>query len=135
MPVADTELLFLFNPRDPRHKYALRIIDELRGKLLVPDVALLEFEVTLRSRGRSPDEIRLALMALRKIFDDYDIQEVNTIDIPLLIRHIELTADYGLSYFDSLIAASALRIDGIIVSDDVMFDRVRGLKRIPITKH
>ena len=133
--MADTELLFLFNPRDPRHKYALRIIDELRGKLLVPDVALLEFEVTLRSRGRSPDEIRLALMALRKIFDDYDIQEVNTIDIPLLIRHIELTADYGLSYFDSLIAASALRIDGIIVSDDVMFDRVRGLKRIPITKH
>ena len=53
MPVADTELLFLLNPRDPRHKLALRIIEELRGGLYVPDTALLEFEVTLRSRGRN----------------------------------------------------------------------------------
>ena len=53
MPVADTELLFLLNLRDPRHDHALRIIEELKGRLYVPDTALLEFEVILRSKGRS----------------------------------------------------------------------------------
>jgi len=40
---------------------------------------------------------------------------------------------YNLSYFDSLIAASALNIDNTIVSDDKVFDYIVGLKRIPIT--
>ena len=66
MPVADTELLFTLNPRDPRYKSALRIIKELRGKLYAPDVALLEFEIVLKSRGRSQDEIKQALLALKK---------------------------------------------------------------------
>jgi len=38
--------------------------------------------------------------------------------------------DYGLSYFDSLIASTTLLIDN--VSDDPAFDRIEGLKRISI---
>jgi len=40
---------------------------------------------------------------------------------------------YNLSYFDSLIAASAMNIDNTIVSNDRVFDYIAGLKRIPIT--
>ncbi|RLF17875.1 MAG: hypothetical protein DRZ82_09280 [Thermoprotei archaeon] len=134
MPVADTELLFLLNPKDPRYKHALRILDELGSTLLVPDVALMEFEITLRSRNIEWEKVRKALLAIRGILDDYGIMEVKTIDSLMLIRHIELMENYGLSYFDSLIAASALKIDNTIVSDDKDFDKVRGLKRIPITK-
>lgn len=42
----------------------------------------------------------------------------------LFIRQAEIEEKKGLSYFDSLIAASALAVDGaIIVSDDSAFDR------------
>ncbi len=134
MPVADTELLFLPNPRDPRHKYALRILEEMKGRILVPDVALLEFEITLRSRSRSLSDIKLALLALKKIFDDYEIKEVKTVNILMLNRHIEIMMNYKLSFFDSLIASAALQVDSTIISDDVAYDQVIGLKRIPITK-
>ena len=134
MPVADTELLFLLNPKDPRYKHALRLLDELGGTLLVPDVALMEFEITLRSRNIELEKVRRALLAVRRILDDYGITEIKTVDSLMLTRHIELMKNYELSYFDSLLAASALKIDSIIVSDDKDFDKVKELKRIPVTK-
>jgi len=79
MPVADTELLFLLNPRDPRHKLALKIIKKLRGRLYVPDTALLEFELTLKSRNRDLSQIIKAFMGLKKIFIDYNIKEIHTL--------------------------------------------------------
>ena len=133
MPVADTELLFLLNPRDPRHKFALRIIEELRGRLYVPDTAILEFEATLRSRGRDLSQIVKAFMGLKRIFIDYSIKEIHTLNSDTILLHLDLMRQYNLSYFDSLIAASAMNIDNTIVSDDKVFDYIVGLKRIPIT--
>ena len=134
MPVADTELLFLLNPKDSKHKKALEILEKFRGRLYVPDTALLEFEVVLRSRGRKQTDIKKAFTALKFIFEEYSIKEVKTIDTSLILKHLELSENYGLSYFDSLIAASAISLDGIIVSDDEDFDFIEEVKRIPITK-
>ncbi len=133
MPVADTELLFLLNPNDPRYKYAIKIIEEYRGNIYVPDVALFEFEIVLRSRGVSVEDIKTAFKALRKIFSTFNIKELKCIDTALIINHLDLMNEYGLSFFDSLIASAALSFDGIIVSDDSDFDRVGFLRRIPIT--
>ena len=47
MPVADTELLFALNPRDRKHKHALKALN-MKG-LRIPDTALLEFQAVLRS--------------------------------------------------------------------------------------
>ena len=134
MPVADTELLFLLNPKDPRHEYALRIVEKLKGRLYVPDTALLESEVTLRSRGRSSRQVVMAFLALKKIFIDYDIKEICTLNLDTMLLHLDLVERYKLSYFNSLLAASAISVDSIIVSDDKVFDNVMGLKRIPITR-
>ena len=94
----------------------------------------MEFEITLRSRNIELEKVRRALLAVRRILDDYGITEIKTVDSLMLTRHIELMKNYELSYFDSLLAASALKIDSIIVSDDKDFDKVKELKRIPITK-
>ncbi|MEX2723476.1 MAG: PIN domain-containing protein, partial [Candidatus Freyarchaeota archaeon] len=61
------------------------------------------------------------------------VEEAHIIGTYLIIRQAEIEEKYGLSYFDSLIAASSLKLDGIVVSDDKAFDRVPNLKRIPIT--
>jgi len=87
----------------------------------------------LKSRGRSADEIRRALLALKRIMLNYEVNEVKTIDVVMLLQHLELMGKYNLSFFDSLIASSALTVDGIVVSDDKSFNLVEGLKRIPVT--
>ena len=45
---------------------------------------------------------------------------------------MEISKNYGLTFFDSLIAASSLKVDRTIVSDDKAFDKVPDLKRIPL---
>jgi len=133
MPVADTELIFALNPKDPKHKNALRKVKEIRN-LKVPDTALLEFQIVLRARGRTSSQVRLALLALRQILSQHNIEEINTLNTKLLITQCGLEEKYGLSYFDSLLAASALALDKQIISDDKAFDKIPGIKRIPITK-
>ncbi|KYH41903.1 MAG: PilT domain-containing protein [Candidatus Bathyarchaeota archaeon B63] len=132
MPVADTEFLFALNPRDRKHQHAMRLLRELSG-LMVPDTAILEFQVVLKARGRRPSQVRAALLALHEVLMRSDVREVKTISTGLLASQSELEERYGLSYFDSLIAASALTLDRQVVSDDEALDEVPGLRRIPIS--
>ena len=132
MPVADTELLFRLSPTDPLHRKAISVARRLRP--LIPDTALFEFDVVLRSRGRSPEEIRRAFQALSVIFDELSLSVCKTIDLEHIMLSARIEQSYRLSFFDSLIAASCLLVDGVIVSDDVDFDRVEGIRRIGISR-
>ena len=132
MPVADTELIFALNPKDQKHEDALKRINEIHG-LKVPDTAILEFQAVLRARDRTQSQVKLALLALRQILSQHNIEETSTLNTKLLISQCELEEKYALSYFDSLLAASALALDKQIISDDKAFDKIPGLKRIPIT--
>ncbi len=131
MPVLDTEVLFAFNPNDKKHKTISKIL-RIKG-LKVPDTALLEFQIVLKARGRSCEEIREAMEALKFIFSSNKIKEVKTISTDLIILQSEIEEKYGLSYFDSLIASSALMLDKTIVSDDKAFDKIPNLRRIPLS--
>ncbi len=130
MPVIDTEFLFALNPNDRRHEKALKTLS-VKG-LKVPDTALFEFQVVLRARDRKPDEVASAMKALKYVFESNRIKEVSTINADLFVKQAEIEEKYGLSYFDSLIAASALAVDGVVVSDDAAFDKVPELKRVPL---
>lgn len=132
MPVADTELLFAVNPRDHKHQHAMKLLKELDG-VVVPDTAILEFQVVLRARGRSPLEVKMALLALLEALARFGVKEAKTISVSLLAFQCELEEGYGLSYFDSLIASSASILDRRIVSDDSVFDRVPDIRRIPLS--
>lgn len=133
MPVADTEVVFALNPRDHKHRRALNVLDEIKG-LLVPDTAVLEFQVVLRARGRNPSEVKMALLAVNEALTRHLVREVRTMSSTLLAVQCELEEAYGLSYFDSLLAASALAVDRQVVSDDEAFDRVPELTRIPLSQ-
>jgi len=132
MPIADTEFLFALNPKDKRHKYALKYL-ELKD-LRITDVALLEFQTVLKARGRSNKDITSALIALKQIFENKRVKEVHTLNVKLLIKQMDIEERCKLSYFDSLIAASALVADGVIISDDLAFEKVPNLKRIALSK-
>lgn len=132
MPIADTELLFALGTNDPRHSKVLLLLKELKS-VQAPDTAILEFQMVLKARGRTNEQIRLALLALNKAMADNKVSESRTIDTALLALQIELESKYGLTYFDSLIAASALILGGDLISDDKAFDRVPDLSRTSLS--
>lgn len=131
MPVVDTEIIFALSPKDPKHSLAINLLKTSKN-LFVSDTALFEFEIVLRSRGRTDEEIMDALLSINEIFKKYGVREVKTIDSDLLILHVEISKNYGLTFFDSLIAVSSLKVDRTIVSDDKAFDKAPDLKRIPL---
>jgi len=133
MPIVDTEVLFATSPRDPRHQHALRVFKEV-GSLKASDTAILEFQTVLRARDRETSEVKVALLALHEVLWRNNVEEVKTMNTNLLALQCELEERYMLSYFDSLIAASALVAERQVVSDDKAFDSVPELKRIPLSK-
>jgi predicted nucleic acid-binding protein len=133
MPVLDTQILFALTPKDPKHSQALKILETQQG-LVLPDTSILEFELVLKGRGRKVSEIRESLLALSQFLSSRDVREEKTIDIDLLVLSSDLQSKNKLSYFDSLVAASALSLDATIVGDDGAFDLVPGLKRIGLSE-
>lgn len=134
--MVDTEVLFGLNPKDRRHRDTLSRLQELRGKrkrIFAPDTALLEFQAVLRSIDRRPELIRIAVLGLRKALELNAVEESKTIDSILLAKQSEIEERYALTYFDSLIAASALALDGEVISDDTAFEMVVGIKRTPLS--
>jgi len=137
LPVLDTEALFALNPRDPRHGTVLRLLSELQNegkRMLVPDTAIFEFQIVLRSIDKKPPIIRAAVLALRRAIEINGGEEVNTMSSALLARQCEIEERYGLTYFDSLIAASTLSLNIELISDDDAFDRIPYIRRIPLSQ-
>ena len=133
MPVIDTEVLFAMNPRDPKHGAAGALFKQ--GKdVKLPDTVLLEFQLVLRGRGRTAQDVADAMLSLRKVLSTHRIAEVKTIDTNLLVIQGKLEDSYGLSYFDSLIAASAIVLGEEVVTDNEAFERVPHLVRKPFTR-
>ncbi len=81
MPVADTEILFLLKPSDPRHASVINILKELGSSIYVPDTALIEFELVLRARNISSEDIKKALYAVHLILSGYGVRYIKTIDL------------------------------------------------------
>lgn len=129
MPVADTEILFALNPRDPKHPQVLRLLKP-RTDVTAPDVAMLEFQLVLRARGRRPAQVKMAMLALHEALVRYRVREVQTLNSSSLALQCELEEKHGLSYFDSLVAAAALALDRKVISSDEAFDGVPGLERV-----
>ena len=136
MPVLDTEVLFGLNPKDRRHKAALAKLKDLREKskkIMAPDAAVSEFQIVLRGRGMRGAVVRTTMLALHGALQLNGVEEIKTIDSSLLAAQSGIEEMYRLSYFDSLMAASALSLDGEIVSDDQIFDLIREIKRTNLT--
>ena len=133
MPVLDTEVLFALDPKDAHHKDAIRFLGS-RDDLVAPDTSLFEYLTVLRTMNVKPGDVKQLLLALTQELDRRGVPQARTIDLMLLTKHCELESDSGLTFFDSLIAASALSLGEAVVSDDEDFDMVPGLQRIRLSK-
>jgi len=129
MPLLENDVVFAYlNELDPGHKAAERIFRRLQeGELALEasSVALLEMELIYRSEGRE-DRLLAHLAAVASL------PGVRYVPLTpdIAIASVYLRRTIGLSFFDSHYAATALGLDGEIVSRDRAYDGVPGLTRV-----
>lgn len=91
--------------------------------------SLLEFDITLKSRGFSFEERMEKHALLLRGYPDLN-QKVGRLNPSVFYLTARLEEEVDLEYFDAGIAAEALQLDGTIISTDRAFDRVEGLTRV-----
>ncbi|MEM1510326.1 MAG: PIN domain-containing protein [Thermofilaceae archaeon] len=129
MPLLENDAIFAYlNEYDPNHEIAEGIFEKLRrGELRVENssISLLEMELIYRSEKREGRLLKdlAALAALPNV--EY---VALTPDVALTSVYLEQTLN--LSFFDSHYAATALNLDGKIISFDKACEKVPGLTRI-----
>ncbi len=131
MPLIETDLLYSFlNANDINHTFANNIILQVNsGDLAVKfsSVSLIELQLIYKSKNIEY-EFELDLVELQRIKNI----EWALLDTISSLTAIYLRKKYDLSFFDSLHIGIAINLDKQIISQDKEYDRITGLKRIPL---
>lgn len=131
MPLIETDLLYSFlNANDINHTFANNIILQVNsGDLAVKfsSVSLIELQLIYKSK-KIEYEFELDLVELQRIKNI----EWALLDTISSLTAIHLRKKYNLSFFDSLHVGIAINLDKQIISQDKEYDRITGLKRIPL---
>ena len=132
MPLIENDLVFaLLNLSDSRHEEASKFFRrlEVEGQhATLSCVALIEMELVYMSNGL---EGRLVNdLAAASALPGVDLIPLTADEV---IAAAYLRGAYGLSFFDSHYAATALAEDGIIISYDQAYEKVPGLKLVSPT--
>lgn len=132
MPLIETDTIYAFlNKNDAYHEFADTIFNMINdGKLSVKisSVSLIELQLIYKSK-----EIEYEFE-----MDLIDLQRINNInwaslDVTSSLTAIYLRKNYELSFFDSLHIGIAINLDKQIISQDKIYDKIPGLKRISLT--
>ena len=131
MPILDTVVLFgAADTKDPTHDKAKRFLARLEeSDYYLASFATLEFDIVMKSRGLSHEQRMLQHALLAK---DYPASTVKARHLSPTVLYLaaRIEGEEGTDYFDAGVAAEAMTLDGVVVSTDRIFDRIKGLKRI-----
>jgi predicted nucleic acid-binding protein len=131
LPVLDTVVLFgAVDPRDAGHDKSKRFLARLaKPDFYLASFALFEFDIVMKSRGFSHGQRMLQHALLAK---DYSLSTVKVRPLAPTILYLSarIEGEEGADYFDAGVAAEAKSHDGVVVSSDRIFDKLKGLKRI-----
>jgi len=131
MPVIELDMLVAYtNKKDRLHRVASRIFASISaGKLegvYVASSAYIEYELFSKSMGVPAIQIVRELQS----FQFFPNLKEHALSLSIILNASILRGRYGLTFFDSLHAATALANDGGIISVDKAYDNVEGLTRI-----
>jgi len=131
MPVIELDMLIaLLNASDKLHQTASSLFEkivsgEIRG-VKVASSAYLEYELILRSGSYPGSEIRKDLTAFKNL---PNLGEA-PLTVNVILKASQLREEYGLSYFDSLHAATAILTDKEMISQDRAYGKIKGIRAI-----
>jgi predicted nucleic acid-binding protein len=116
--------------KDKHHEQAKKHLQRIsKPEVYLGSFALLEFDVTLKSRGFSFEQRMEKHALLLRDYPDLDRKVARLTPAVFYLTSV-LEEEVEIEYFDAGIAAEALQLDGVVISTDRAFDRVDSLTRI-----
>ena len=129
MPLIENDLIFAYlNEFDPNFKVAEKTFRKLGSgaiRVSISSAALIEMELIYRSENK--EDALLKDMAALAALPNTTFEPL-TPDIALSAVYLRQT--FGLGFFDSHYAATALSLDTTVVSFDRAYENVKGLRRL-----
>ncbi len=129
LPLIENDTIFAYlNEFDPKFKVVQRLFNKLKTnslKVSISSVALIEMELIYRSEGKE-DALLKDMAALASIPN----ARFEPLTPEVAMSAVFLRQSFGLGFFDSHYAATALNGDKSILSFDRAYDRVKGLNRL-----
>ena len=131
MPVIELDMLVGYtNKKDRLHRVASQIFASIsEGKLegvYAASSAYIEYELFSKAMGVPTIQIARELQS----FQFFPNLQEHALSLSIILNGSILRDHYGLTFFDSLHASTALANDGDIISVDKAYDNVQGLTRI-----
>ena len=106
MEIVDTVyLVAYFRPSDPLHGTAVEVVENLSLERRVSQIALVEFDLLMKSRRLSQSDRISAWVLLQGLIGADAIELVTPLDMAAATF---LSSRYGIDYFDSIIAGQCL---------------------------
>jgi len=131
LPVLDTVVVFgAMDLKDTAYDKSKRFLARLgEPDYYLAGFALFEFDIVMKSRGFSYGQRMLQHALLAK---DYPLSavKVRPLSPTVLYLSARIEGEEGTDYFDAGVSAEAKVLDGIVVSSDRVFDKLKGMKRI-----
>jgi len=121
-------LIGLISSFDKLHDLSKEIFEKISlneiKNIFIPSSVFMEYELLLKSKKIKTSEL------IRDIIHFKALENIKEIPLnsSIIILAQNLRENYNLTYFDSLHCASALNVDGIIISTDKDFKNVKNLK-------
>lgn len=132
MPLIETDTLYAFlNRNDAYHEFANKLIYKItksQFQAIFSSVTLIELQLIYKSK-EIEYEFEADLVELQRIKN----VEWAALDTTCSLTAIYLRKKYDLSFFDSLHVGIAINLDKQIISQDSEYDKIKGLKRIPLS--
>lgn len=129
MPLLENDTLFAYlNKYDSKHAVAERLFQKLQNgeiEVEISSISLIEMELIYRSE-KMEDRLLEHLAAVAALPN----VKYTALTPDVAVASVYLRQTLNLTFFDSHYAATALNMDGKIISFDQGYDKVPGLIRI-----
>ncbi len=122
-------ILSSINIKDPKHYEAEKVLEKFSGKTLLSPYTLLEINLLIKSKLIKVKNTELFWNEIGNMLAYYGIIILNTKPKYHSLAY-SLREKYGLTYFDSLHAASAICEKVSLISYDSEYDKVTELNYV-----
>lgn len=129
----ETEFLFSLDPENRFNKKVAQILDLAKHKkirVICLASGFLEAIFVLKSRGMKESAIRSVMAAMISKLKKSAVDTIEPITMKALLGSLVMRERYVITFYDAMHASMALNASAVLISNDKVYDNIRGIKRV-----
>ena len=108
----------------------LELVKRKRVDIICLASSFLEAIFVLKSKGMSESMIRSVIAAMISKLKKNGVDKIESITLESLLGCLTLRELYMITFYDALHASMTLSASAVLISNDKVYDNIRGMKRL-----